>query len=171
MGNENGIGKRKIKIERSQNADTRTCNFSKVTKEELLSSSILHIADVRHGMNFFSNMLVLAGTDHDTTKKSEINSFYKDFRTGFKRVEWWKMHQKTERHHLKDENFVQEDVNLIDILEMITDGVMAGLARSGEYRKEEIPDGLLRKAFDNTIQLLLDNVEIDSPELIKETNS
>jgi hypothetical protein len=43
---------------------------------------------------------------------------------------------------------------------MITDGVMAGMARSGEYRKEEIPDSLLRKAFDNTIELLLRNVEV-----------
>lgn len=45
-------------------------------------------------------------------------------------------------------------------LDMITDGVMAGLARSGEYRKEEIPNWLLKKAFDNTIELLLNNVEI-----------
>jgi hypothetical protein len=37
---------------------------------------------------------------------------------------------------------------------------MAGLARSGEYRKEAIPDSLLRKAFDNTIELLLKNVKV-----------
>lgn len=37
---------------------------------------------------------------------------------------------------------------------------MAGLARSGEYKKEDAPNGLLEKAFDNTIQLFLDNIEI-----------
>lgn len=49
---------------------------------------------------------------------------------------------------------------MIDILEMITDRVMAGLARSGEYRKQEVSDELLRKAFDNTIELLLKNVTV-----------
>ncbi len=44
---------------------------------------------------------------------------------------------------------------------MIVDGVMAGLARSGEYRKEEVPDELLRKAFNNTIDLMLRNVEVE----------
>lgn len=149
-----------IEIKKSQNADTRTCDWTKVTKEELLKNSFQHINDVRKGMDFFSSELYTAGCSHDFTKIVEIDSFHKDFQTGFKTVEWWKRHQKIERHHLKDPNYVQKDVNLLDILEMITDGVMAGLARSGEYRKEEISDELLRQAFDNTIELLLDNVKV-----------
>jgi len=38
--------------------------------------------------------------------------------------------------------------------------MMAGLARSGEYRKEELPDGLLQKAFDNTVDKLIKVIEV-----------
>ena len=53
------------------------------------------------------------------------------------------------------------DVNLIDVIEYIVDGAMAGMARSGKYRKEEIPKGLLEKAFNNTIELLLSEIVIE----------
>ena len=53
-----------------------------------------------------------------------------------------------------------QDVNLLDVLEHIVDGVMAGLARSGTYRPSEISPELLKRAFDNTVQLLLENVEV-----------
>jgi hypothetical protein len=146
-----------IKIKKSPSADTRTCDWSTVTEDVLLESSKQHIEDVNKGLLFFIEMLKQAASLHDHTKISHIKEFHNDFKTGFVSTTWWELHQKTERHHLKDPN-VQEDVNLIDILEMITDGVMAGMARSGEYRKEYIPDSLLRKAFDNTIDLLLKEI-------------
>ena len=151
-----------IVIKKSKNADTRTCDVTKVTIEELKDNSYSHIMDVRRGCAFFSQELVNAGFDHDHTKISAINHFYSDFKNKFAEGHqtWLKMHQETERHHLKNPEYVQDNVNLIDILEMIIDGVMAGLARSGEYRKEEISDDLLRKAFDNTIELLLENVKV-----------
>jgi len=43
---------------------------------------------------------------------------------------------------------------------------MAGLARSGEYRKEPLPDGLLQKAFDNTVDKLINIIEVDDNEKI-----
>lgn len=149
-----------IEINKSKDADSRTCDFTKVTQDTLLENSETHIADVQKGLLFFVSKLIEAGQNHDKTKLSHIDDFHRDFQTGFKTIEWWKMHQSTERHHLKDAQYVQDDVNLIDILEMVTDGVMAGLARTGEYRKEEISDELLRKAFDNTIELLLNNVKV-----------
>lgn len=149
-----------IEIKKSQTADTRTCDWSKVSRSELLRASQQHILDVENGLDFFRDKLFMVMAHHDHTKFDDIDQFHRDFKTGFKETTWWERHQRDERHHLKDEKYVQDDVNLIDILEMITDGVMAGMARSGEYRKEEIPDALLRKAFDNTIDLLLDNVEI-----------
>ena len=153
----------KIQIKKSKNADTRTCDWSKVTKDDLRKNSLQHIYDVMKGMLFFSKLIRDAGFKHDYTKIDQIDQFHKDFSHGFDKDHqtWWKNHQEEERHHLKDPDYVQNNVNLIDILEMITDGVMAGLARSGEYRPEEISDDLLRKAFDNTIQLLLDNVELE----------
>lgn len=152
-----------IKIKKSQTADTRTCDWSKVTKEQLLESSKQHIEDVRQGIDFFRSHLEDIGTFHDYTKIQGIDQFYKDFQTGFKTQDWFKMHQETERHHLKDPKYVQKDVNLLDVLEMIVDGAMAGLARSGEYRKEDILDldQLLVRAYNNTINLLLDNIEVE----------
>jgi len=150
-----------IRIKKSQNADTRTCDWSSVTKEELLKNSKIHINDVNKGMLLLATLMATAGDKHDYTKINYIDLFHEDFKTGFEVTDWWKIHQYEERHHLKDPKYVQENVNLIDVLEMIVDGVMAGLARTGEYRKEEISDSLLRKAFDNTIDLLLKNVEVE----------
>lgn len=60
-----------------------------------------------------------------------------------------------------DEKYVQDDVDLLDVLEMIVDNVMAGLTRSGEYIDEPVSDELLQKAFDNTVKLLLENVSVE----------
>lgn len=150
----------KILVEKSPVADTRTCDWSKVSKEELKEASLKHIGEVRAGLHFFKKKLTHAMVHHDYTKIDGIDQFHKDFQTGFKETSWWEMHQRDERHHLKDPKYVPKDVDLLDIIEMITDCVIAGMARSGEYRYEEIPDALLRKAFDNTVKLLLSNVEV-----------
>lgn len=42
-----------IKIQPSETADTRTCDVSKVTKEQLKKSSYQHIADVRAALAYF----------------------------------------------------------------------------------------------------------------------
>ena len=149
-----------INIKNSNKADTRTCNVSMVTIDEFMKDIKSHIKDVEAGMNFFAEMISTTGEIHDQTKILHSKWFYDDFKTEFKEHSWYKMHQETERHHLSNPEYVQDDVNLIDVLEMITDGVMAGMARSGEYRKEDISDELLRKAFDNTVDLLLKQVKV-----------
>lgn len=154
----------KLRIKESKTADTRTCDVSKVGKERLLLSSIQHISDVQQGMNMFAEMLITAGRKHDHTKISGIDQFFEDFKTKFETTNWWEMHKKSERHHLSSNGVVPEDVNLVDVIEYIIDGAMAGMARSGKYRKEEIPEGLLEKAFDNTIELLLSKIEIIKKE-------
>jgi hypothetical protein len=150
----------KIIIKKSQNADTRTCDWSKVSKEELLMESGQHIHDVQRGLDYLSYLLMKAGINHDYTKIENIDEFYRDFQTGFKKQDWWEKHQKEERHHFNTKKHIQEDVNLIDVLEQIVDGVMAGMARSGKYRHEPISDELLQKAYKNTAKLLLDNIEV-----------
>lgn len=151
---------KKIIIKKSNTADTRTCDWSKVSKEELLKSSRQHIEDVRKGLLFLTDQIEKASSAHDYTKIHNINEFHRDFKTGFEKQGWWKMHQKEERHHFNTPKYIQKDVNLIDVLEQIVDGVMAGMARSGKYRKE-IPDvKLLLKAYENTAKLLLDNLEV-----------
>ena len=149
-----------IQIKKSKTADTRTCDWSKVTKEQLLESSVQHINDIHKGFDFFINLMNRQKYIHDLTKINDIDGFFEDFKTGFKRQEWWKDHQKKERHHFNNPEYIQDDVNLIDIIDQIIDGVMAGLARSGEYRQENISKELLEKAYKNTVDLLLKNVEV-----------
>ena len=74
--------------------------------------------------------------------------------TDFRESEWYKMHIKTERHHIND--YVQENVDLIDVLEMIADCTSAGLARSGDVREITIDKDVLYKAFQNTCKLVKD---------------
>jgi hypothetical protein len=128
-----------ISIRKSPSADTRTCDYTKVSEKQLLESSIMHIGDVGEAMNLFCTELFRAAVHHDQDKITDIAGFYRDFATGFKQTEWWDRHRMINRHHLTKEYGVPEGVNLIDVLEMIADCVMAGMARSGEVYPLEIP--------------------------------
>lgn len=149
-----------IEIKQSQTADTRTCNFANTSKETLLASSRQHIGDVVKALAFFSQKLVLAAGEHDYDKLTTIEWFYKDFVTGFKETGWWDNHRKIHRHHLGQADGVPLDVNLVDVLEYISDCVMAGMARSGSVYDLKPSDELLQKAFQNTVALLKSNVVV-----------
>ena len=82
-------------------------------------------------LDFFIDLMQRQKYIHDLTKINDIDGFFEDFKTGFKRTEWWESHQQKERHHFNNPKFIQDDINLIDIIDQIVDGVMAGLARSG----------------------------------------
>jgi len=151
---------KKILIKQSKTADTRTCDVSKVTKDQLLQSSLQHITDVKNGIDFLIKILKDIKKKHDFTKVKNINEFYKDFKNDFNTTDWWIMHQKQERHHFNNKEYIQKDINLLDVLEQIIDGVMAGMARSGEYRYEPLDNELLQKAYRNTAQLLLKNISV-----------
>jgi hypothetical protein len=143
-----------IEIHPSQTADTRTCDYTKVTEDQLLASSIQHIADVRQGLKFFSDMLVQAAVNHDPDKIADIEGFHKDFVTGFTVTEWWDRHRKLNRHHLTKEDGIPDDVNLIDVLDFIADCVMAGMGRSGSVYPLTLSPELLERAFQNTVERL-----------------
>ena len=75
------------------------------------------------------------------------------------------MHVTTERHHLL--SYCPDDVNIIDVLEMIVDCTLAGLTRSGTVRPVEINDEILKKAVDNTVQLIKNMIEVvDQEEVV-----
>ena len=155
----------KIQIKNSKNADTRSSE-GYVSKEELYNSSKSHISDVINVGNFLADKLKTKVLGHDYTKILYIDEFYEDFTSGkqgkeFKELPWYKKHM-TERHHLNDS--VPEDVNLLDVLEMVIDCTVAGLARSGEVWPITIPEDVLKKAIDNTKQLIIDNVEVIKEE-------
>src|SRR4051794_24741474 len=120
-----------IEIQKSETADTRTCDFANVSKETLLASSKQHIGDVRQALMFFVQKLHEAQNTHDCDKLTDIDGFHADFVTGFKQTGWWDRHRQLNRHHLNVADGVRDDVNLIDVLDFIADCVMAGMARSG----------------------------------------
>lgn len=149
-----------IDVEKSPTADTRTCDVSKVSKEQLLESSRKHIGDVAKAMAFFSSKIFEAAAEHDYDKLTAIDWFYEDFKTKFETTGWWDNHRKIHRHHLGQSDGIPDDVNLLDVLEYIADCVMAGMARSGEVYPLEASEELLRCAFDNTVKLLKSKVRV-----------
>jgi hypothetical protein len=149
-----------IEIEKSITADTRSCDYSKVTKDQLHQSSVQHINDVRKALGFFCEQLHLASLRHDYDKLTEIDWFHADFVTGFKETGWWDNHRKVNRHHLLEADGVPEDVNLVDVLDMIADCVMAGMGRTGTVYALNIEPEVLMRAFRNTVELLKAQVRV-----------
>lgn len=152
----------KITIQPSPTADTRTCDWSKVTREELLRASLMHKQDIAKGIGFFQTLLTEAAVRHDHDKLHAIDHFHSDFRTGFKETGWWDNHRKVNRHHLTMGDGIPEDVNLIDVLDYITDCVMSGMARSGSVYNVTLPPELLARAFANTVEALKGVVVVES---------
>lgn len=150
----------KIIISRSKTADTRSCDYSKVSKETLIASSKSHISDVRRGIALMARMMQDQAERHDADKLSNIDQFHADFLTGFKSTTWWDAHRKINRHHINAPDGVREDVNLIDVLEHIVDCVMAGKARTGTVYQIKLPPELLEQAFLNTFEMMVECVEV-----------
>ena len=150
-----------LRIKQSKTADSRSCDHSKVSKQTLYESSIQHINDVRLGIQFFKNMLDDSAHFHDYDKLSEIDWFHSNFITGFKQHSWWDNHRKVNRHHLLEADGVPKNVNLIDVLDMIVDCVMAGMGRTGNVYQLNISPDILMTAFRNTVEILKDNVIVE----------
>lgn len=150
-----------IYVNPSPTADTRTCDFAHVSKETLLESSFQHISDVRQALEFFADLLNESGQKHDSDKITDIDGFHGDFLTGFKQTGWRGRHRKLNRHHLTAEDGIPEDVNLVDVLDFISDCVMAGMCRSGSVYPLELPAELLQRAFQNTVRLLTSQVVVE----------
>ena len=153
-----------IIIRKSNNADSRTADVD-VTKDELMRDTLSHILDVRNVGYWISEKLQDQLTEHDYTKIDYIDEFYHDFieqlnskEAHFKEMPWFKNRHMTERHHLNDS--VPEDVNLIDVLEMVIDCTVAGLARSGNVYPITISPEILQKAVENTSNLIINNTKI-----------
>lgn len=143
-----------IEIQPSPTADTRTCDVSQVSREQLYESSRQHINDVRMALAFFGEHLKEAALRHDFDKLTDIATFHADFKTKFAQTLWWDTHRRINRHHLTQADGVRDDVNLIDVLDFIADCVMAGMARSGSVYPLKLSPELLEKAFQNTVELL-----------------
>lgn len=149
-----------IEIRKSETADTRSCDFANVSKQTLLNSSVQHIGDVRRALAFFGGMIAEAATRHDEDKLTDIDGFHADFVTGFAQTGWWDKHRRLNRHHLLQEDGIPADVNLIDVLDMVADCVMAGMARTGSVYALNLSPEVLMRAFQNTVAHLQANVVV-----------
>lgn len=155
-----------IDIKFNPNADTRTSN-GVPSQEALMAATDEHITHIQKALAIFSRIMERAGETHDFTKKAYSEEFYDELTTlkpgdEFKNGKWYGLHISRERHHLLSK--APEDVNLVDVLEYISDGVVAGYARSGSVYDITIPDELLQKAFRNTVELLKGQVKLVKEE-------
>ncbi len=156
------MNSKKIIIRKSNMADSRTCDFSQVSKETLLNATQQHISDVRQGMGWFIEQLIDRAKKHDFTKIKYLDDFYSNFRTNFQKTDWYELHKGMERHHIGVPEGQREDIDLIDVIEFIVDTVVAGVARKGQYYHQSLSPELLDKAFKNTVQKFLDVIELQS---------
>lgn len=153
---------RKVSLEKSDTADTRTCDVSTVTREQLRYSSVAHRRDVMALFESVCTYLKNKAASHDMTKLEEIDWFYEDFKTGFKKQGWYDMHRLAERHHIAHGDGVPFDVDLFDVLEHLVDNVTSCVARTGDkskYIPAKLRPEMLAKAIRNTEMKLLDAVE------------
>lgn len=156
-----------IIIKRNPNGDTRTADKN-VSYEDFHNANISHIGDVFTVMKYLAALLLAKAHTHDNTKIFYEEDFYKDFKntlqTGadFTKGKWYQLHITEEKHHPTSK--LHEDYNLLDLLETICDCVCAGLARSGEVRPMEFDDKIVKLAIQNTIKLLVDNIEIEEEQ-------
>lgn len=152
-----------IKIKNSKNASNATSEPN-ISRKKLLKATFSHQSDVMQGCKFIADKIIESGQKHDMTKITHIDEFYNDFISlpeegDFKSGVWWEIHQTKERHHLQDR--VPEDVNLIDVIECIVDGCMAGMARNGGCYEIELDPEVLKKAVHNTQQLILSQIVVE----------
>ena len=159
-----------VKMERNCLGDTRTATHMP-TREEFREANWSHKDDVLNLAVAFATELRSRVGNHDWTKVQEpyASKFYNlmkatiedgaDFMSG----EWAHLHfDVLERHHLN--RHCPDDVDLFDVLEMIFDCVSAGMARSGSVYPLKISNEILQKAVANTVNYLVENIEITESE-------
>ena len=114
-----------------------------------------HMDNVADGMDFFATKILDAGMAHDYTKMTMFDEYHEAVQSGKKnKSEWYQKHKELERHHIVEQDY--NDVTLIDVLEYISDCVMAGSVRSNDPQaiNIKISDAILQKAFQNTLEML-----------------
>lgn len=127
------------------------------TAELLTKATQLHIQDVGNGIDFIIARLQEAKRGHDHTKLENMGLFLEAFNSGFTDKRYYEMHKASEKHHL-GENFTE--LTLIDLLEHMVDGIVAGKARAGGVYPFNIPPALLASMVTNTAKLIETNITV-----------
>lgn len=139
-----------------------------MSKVDLYLNTHIHKRNVRGVINYMIERLEQIQNTHDETKflngtyQEVIDDDFYSMLINKEKNGWWKMHQETERHHLTKPEFVQDDVNLFDVLECIADWVSAGYGRLGHFEQGASLSGrLLHTAFNNTLSLINDMIKLE----------
>lgn len=147
-----------IHVESHTEGDTRTATVIP-TREEFDKANISHVKDVCNVMDALVEIIQQRAKRHDYTKFTDADNFYRQLcyyidnkNEDFTSSSWYKQHVTKERHHLNAN--CPSDVNLIDVLEMIVDCVVACMARTGEVQPISIIPAVLDKAVQNTASLI-----------------
>ena len=154
-----------VEINKLPNTNSREAKKGNISFEDFSNETNIHREDVKNVLYFLASKLEEDGDKHDWTKKERERQFYDSFTAAkekgldFKKDAWYKYHVTTERHHIA--SHVAKDINLIDVIEMISDCCCAGLARSGKIYDIDIKPDVLMKAFNNTVQLTKDSIKLD----------
>lgn len=155
---------KKIIVEQTPHIDSEKYS-GELTKEKLLDDNEKHIAAVCQSLNFIIEQIQNRSEKHDYTKIKYIDQLYKDSLTvqknpeiDFKSLKWYNLHCKLERHHIKNDTL--NNINLIDVIELVADVVVSGIARSGKIKEEylDINPKLLQEAVYNTAELIEENI-------------
>lgn len=155
--------------------DWKPSSENDISAEKFRRSTYNHRIEVMMCMDYIAGLISEAGNRHDFSKESQSGLFFRDFinwklnGVDMDEGEWFPMHVKAERHHLRDN--VPDDVNLIDVVEMICDCVCAGLARSHSVRPVEIDADILKKAVQNTANLLIERCRIIGVDVVEPPES
>ena len=133
-------------------------------KDLLYVETQQHRNDVFRLMSLIALEIIETGNKHDWSKIKYFNEYAQDVQErpenpNFEEREWYKIHTTEERHHLGAE--IPEDIDLIDIIEFISDSIVAGKARTGRVEKKylELPGDILKKAYWNTINKMIKEVK------------
>ena len=158
-----------IYIKKTNKCDTRTLKKGQTLNiKDVEEDTKKHREAVYDACQMLATKLEIQAMRHDYTKCDDfLPMFKRALETGFKddefkKLNWWQIHKTTERHHLND--FVPENVNLIDVIEMLCDCVCAGKARTGKVFKIELSNELLQQAVENTVEYLIDNIKVEENE-------
>lgn len=155
-----------IKVMRHTEGDSRVSKTIPSFRD-FHTANVDHIEDVQQLSVFFADELKRRTLSHDWTKITEPyeSMFYRDLcavlegRMDFFDGKWSNLHyNELERHHLK--RHCPDDVDMFDVIEMLCDCVVAGMARTGEVYDVDIPAEVLTKAVGNTVNLLKSQVEV-----------
>lgn len=152
----------KVEIVKTDQVDTRSPNIKNIDPAIVEEEIKLHQLAVQTVFKKLFEMGERQMEIHDYTKLKYLDGYVEALKTGktgeeFYELKWWKEHLK-ERHHLY--NRVPEDVNIIDLIEMIIDSVVAYKARNftREFKDIKLPNDILQKVVKNTTDLILENL-------------